>query len=51
MTVIKIGGAELQEGPQLDLLVEALTQLTVVRQIIVVHGGGSEIAALQKKLG
>ncbi len=51
LTVIKIGGAELQEGPQLDLLVEALTQLTVERQIIVVHGGGSEIAALQKKLG
>lgn len=51
LTLLKVGGAELEEGPQLDKLVGALTRLVAERELIVVHGGGSEIADLQKRLG
>jgi len=50
-TVLKIGGAELAEGPVLDALVDALVGLAHARRLVVVHGGGSEIADLQKRLG
>jgi acetylglutamate kinase len=51
LTLLKIGGAELQDGPVLDHLVEALIRLLGERQLIVVHGGGRDIADLQKRLG
>ncbi|MBN1399224.1 MAG: acetylglutamate kinase [Anaerolineae bacterium] len=51
LTLLKIGGAELQDGPVLDCLVEALVQLVGQHQLIVVHGGGRDIADLQKRLG
>ena len=51
LALLKVGGAELEEGPQLDQLVGALSRLAAERELIVVHGGGSEIAALQKRMG
>ncbi len=50
-TLIKIGGAELENGPILDELVVALTSLLQQGPMIVVHGGGSDIARLQERLG
>ena len=50
-TLLKVGGAELRDGPELARLVEVLARLAAERQVIVVHGGGSEIADLQKRLG
>jgi acetylglutamate kinase len=50
-SLVKVGGAELVEGPGLDELVAALCGLVEQRQVIVVHGGGPEIAALQGRLG
>jgi acetylglutamate kinase len=51
VTLVKVGGAELREGPALESLVGALVQMTRVGHVIVVHGGGTEIADLQKRLG
>jgi len=51
VTLVKVGGAELKEGPGLDSLVGALVQMAKRGRLIVVHGGGSEIADLQKRLG
>lgn len=51
LTLLKIGGAELEEGPQLDQLVSALIRLVSERELVIVHGGGSEIADLQRRLG
>lgn len=52
LTVIKVGGAELKEGsPLLEELADAIIQLARERQLVVVHGGGSDIADLQKRLG
>ena len=51
LTLLKIGGAELQEGPVLDALVDALVPLAQVRRLVVVHGGGRDIADLQRRLG
>jgi acetylglutamate kinase len=51
VTLVKIGGAELTEGPDLEILVQALAGLAAIKSLIIVHGGGSEIAQLQKKLG
>ncbi len=51
LSVIKIGGAELAEGPALNTLVEALSKLVTDGTVIVVHGGGAEIAELQRHLG
>ncbi len=50
-TVLKVGGAELADGPVLAQLVEALVPLARERHLVVVHGGGAEIADLQKRLG
>lgn len=50
-TLVKVGGAELKEGPDLDVLVAALEDLAKHGPLVVVHGGGSEIADLQKRLG
>lgn len=49
--LIKIGGAELENGPILGELVEALAGLLQEGPLIVVHGGGSDIARLQERLG
>ena len=51
VTLLKVGGAELEEGPVLDELVSALAPLARAGQLVIVHGGGSEIARLQKRLG
>lgn len=51
LTLLKIGGAELQPGPILDQLIDALVPLAAAGGLIVVHGGGSEIADLQRRLG
>lgn len=50
-TALKIGGAELAEGPILDELVESLVGLAHECPLVIVHGGGGEIADLQKRLG
>ncbi len=50
-TVLKIGGAELQEGPIFDALLDSLVALARERRLVVVHGGGAEIADLQQRLG
>jgi len=49
--LIKIGGAELEDGPVLERLVEALAPLAQARPLIIVHGGGGDIARLQQRLG
>lgn len=51
VTLLKVGGAELEEGPVLDDLVDALTSLARSGPLVIIHGGGSEIARLQKRLG
>ncbi len=51
VTLVKVGGAELKEGPALQSLVGALVQMTLAGHVVIVHGGGSEIAELQKRLG
>jgi acetylglutamate kinase len=51
ITLVKVGGAELKEGPALEGLVGALARMTTTRHVVVVHGGGPEIAELQQRLG
>lgn len=51
LLLLKVGGAELEEGPTLDALVSALVLLARAHPLVVVHGGGGEIARLQKRLG
>lgn len=51
LSLIKIGGAELENGPMLDALVAALVPLVRQKPMIIVHGGGSDIARLQERLG
>jgi len=51
LRVIKVGGAELAEGPLLQRLVTRLGALRARSPIALVHGGGPEIAALQRRLG
>jgi acetylglutamate kinase len=51
LRLLKVGGAELQEGPVLADLVAALATLAARGPLVVVHGGGPEIAALQARLG
>ncbi|MBM3188782.1 MAG: acetylglutamate kinase [Chloroflexi bacterium] len=50
-TLIKIGGAELKRGPVLDQLAGVLARLVSRGPLVVVHGGGSDIADLQRRLG
>ena len=49
--LIKVGGAELKDGPVLDELADALAMLSEKTDLIVVHGGGADIADLQRRLG
>ena len=49
--LIKIGGAELENGPILGTLVDALVPLLQQKPMVIVHGGGSDIARLQERLG
>ena len=49
--LIKIGGAELEDGPVLEQLVHALAALANRQPLVIVHGGGSDIARLQERLG
>jgi acetylglutamate kinase len=49
--LIKVGGAELKEGPELAELVGVIARLVAEAGVIVVHGGGAEIADLQQRLG
>ena len=51
LTLVKLGGAQLKDGPDLEALVDVLARLAAERQLILVHGGGPEIAELQKRLG
>jgi acetylglutamate kinase len=51
LRLIKIGGAELENGPILDELVDALAAWLQEGPMIVVHGGGADIARLQMRLG
>jgi acetylglutamate kinase len=50
-TVLKVGGAELQECPALEEFLETVVALSARGSLVVVHGGGAEIASLQKRLG
>jgi len=51
ITLVKVGGAELAEGARLEELIEALVRLAARGQVVVVHGGGPEIAEWQQRLG
>jgi len=51
ITVLKVGGAEVQEGQALDGLLGQVERLARQGKLVVVHGGGAEIADLQQKLG
>ena len=51
LTLLKVGGAELQPGPTLDQLATALAKLATQQALVVVHGGGADIANLQRRLG
>ncbi len=51
VTLIKVGGAELKEGDDLERLADALAAMTARGPLVVVHGGGPEIADLQQRLG
>ncbi len=51
LTLLKVGGAQLKDGPNLDRLADLLARLASECHLIVVHGGGPEIAELQRRLG
>jgi acetylglutamate kinase len=51
ITLLKIGGAELQAGGPIESLTAAAAPLARERRLVIVHGGGSDIAALQQRLG
>lgn len=51
LTLLKVGGAELQEGPALHQLVAAVVPLVADGDLIIVHGGGADIERLQRRLG
>ncbi|MFO7917663.1 MAG: acetylglutamate kinase [Anaerolineae bacterium] len=51
LALLKVGGAHVQEGDNLESLVETLADLVHQRPLIVVHGGGADIARLQERLG
>ncbi|MHB9034767.1 MAG: acetylglutamate kinase, partial [Anaerolineae bacterium] len=50
-TLLKVGGAELVPGESLDKLVDVVARLSREKRLIVVHGGGPEIARWQEKVG
>ncbi len=49
--VIKVGGRHLADPSYLDLLLERVRALVAERPLVLVHGGGVEIANLQRQLG
>ena len=49
--LLKVGGAELKDGPDLEGLVDVLARLAGECHLILIHGGGPEIAELQRRLG
>lgn len=51
LTLLKVGGAELRQGPVLDQLVAALIPFIAERDLVIVHGGGADIERLQRRLG
>lgn len=51
MRVLKIGGNELNAPGFLDKLADEIAAIAVSQPVIVVHGGGQDIAALQERLG
>jgi acetylglutamate kinase len=51
LILLKVGGAELADGPVLDHLADAVAGLLAEYRLVVVHGGGKEITELQAKLG
>jgi len=48
--VIKLGGGQVEDAQFLDRLVEVIHDLED-RQVLIVHGGGKEIASWQERLG
>jgi len=48
--VLKVGGAELQDGPVLDELCHAIEALVAVGPLVIVHGGGNDIPELLRRL-
>lgn len=48
VTVVKVGGRELEPGPPLRALAGALAH---AGPVVLVHGGGGEVSALQARLG
>jgi len=50
-SLLKIGGAELQAGEPIRLLTAAVAPLAHETSLVIVHGGGSDIARLQQRLG
>ncbi len=51
LALLKVGGAHVQEGDNLRCLVDALVALVHERPLVIVHGGGVDIARLQERLG
>ncbi|MGI6376584.1 MAG: acetylglutamate kinase [Anaerolineae bacterium] len=51
LTLLKIGGAELQPGGPIEELTAAVAPLARQTGLVIVHGGGSDIARLQQRLG
>ncbi len=51
ITLLKVGGAELQAGPELEALADGIAALVQRTRLIVVHGGGPEIARWQERIG
>jgi len=50
-TLLKVSGAQLREGPEFEELSDVLARMACEGQLILVHGGGPEIAELQERLG
>lgn len=51
LTLLKVGGAELVDRPELAELTEVLVGLTHQTQLVIVHGGRPQIEHLQHRLG
>jgi acetylglutamate kinase len=49
--VIKIGGNEMNEPGFLDELARQIAGLAAAEPVVIVHGGGQDIAAMQTRLG
>lgn len=51
LALLKVGGAHVREGDNLTRLVEALTDFIREGPLVIVHGGGADIARVQERLG